>query len=304
MSARPATDPAPSPAATALGAFLAAYDEALARWPLPVEALTVPTPYGATRVNACGPRDGRPLVLLPGGGATATCWSANAAALAGAGHRVLAVDLLGDPGRSTLDRPRLGGVPELLGWLDAVLDGLEVPAADLAGHSYGGWTALRYALYAPARIRRLALLDPTGCFTGFRARYLLRALPLLLPPRTAAKARSYLDWESRGGAGPDPAWRELYALGLAGFPAARPVTGPRPSAAELGALTAPVLVLLAGLSRTHDARTVAALARRALPHAAVTVLPDVSHHTLLTARPDEVNRHLTAFLAPDPADGG
>ncbi|MFB7474440.1 alpha/beta fold hydrolase [Kitasatospora sp. NPDC056184] len=303
MSARPATDPAPSPGATALDTFLAAYDEALARWPLPVETLTVPTPYGATRVNACGPRDGRPLVLLPGGGATAACWSANAAALAGAGHRVLAVDLVGDPGRSTLDRPRLGGVPELLGWLDAVLDGLEVPAADLAGHSYGGWIALRYALHAPTRVRRLALLDPTQCFTGFRARYLLRALPLLLPPRTAAKARSYLDWES-GGTGLDPAWRELYALGSAGFRAARPVTGPRPSTAELAALAAPVLVLLAGRSRTHDARAVAALARRALPDASVTVLPDASHHTLLTAHPDEVNHRLTAFLAPTTADGG
>ncbi|MER6363715.1 alpha/beta hydrolase [Kitasatospora sp. NPDC001527] len=285
------------PAAPAREAFLAAYDEALSRWPLPVEALTVPTPFGATRVNACGPRGGRPLVLLHGGGATATCWSATAAGLAGAGHRLLAVDLVGDPGRSTLDRPRLAGLPDLLGWLDAVLDGLDVPAADLAGHSYGGWIALRYALRAPARIRRLALLDPTRCFAGYRARYLLRALPLLLPPRRAAKARGYLDWES-GGTGLDPAWRELYALGYAGFPAARPVTGPRPGATELRALTAPTLVLLAERSRTHDARAVAARARRALPDASVAVLPDASHHTLLTAHPDEVTRRLTAFLAP------
>ncbi|MFE7562274.1 alpha/beta fold hydrolase [Kitasatospora sp. NPDC057500] len=292
MSAHPATGPAPS-----LLDFLAAYDEALAHWPLPVEALTVPTPYGATRVNACGPRDGRPLVLLHGGGATATCWSANAAALAAAGHRVLAVDLIGDPGRSTLDHPRLGGLPELLGWLDAVLDGLDATAADLVGHSYGGWIALRYALHAPARVRRLALLDPTQCFTGFRARYLLRVLPLLLPPRTAAKARAYLDQES-GDTALDPAWRELYALGFAGFPAARPVTGPRPTPAELRTLTAPVLVLLAERSRTHHPRTVADRARHTLPNATVAVLADTSHHTLLTAHPDELNRRLTAFLTP------
>ncbi|MET8701729.1 alpha/beta hydrolase [Kitasatospora sp. NPDC004723] len=301
MSAHPAARPDPSPAVppgARLATFLAAYDEALARWPLPVETLTVPTPYGATRVNACGPREGRPLVLLHGGGATATCWSATAAALAGAGHRVLAVDLVGDPGRSTLDRPRLGGLPDLLGWLDAVLDGLGVPAADLAGHSYGGWIALRYALHAPARVRRLALLDPTQCFTGFRPGYLLSVLPLLLPPRTAAKARAYLDRES-GGTGLDPAWRELYALGFADFPAARPVTGPRPSAAELRTLTAPTLVLLAERSRTHQAHTVAAHARRALPDATVTVVPGASHHTLLTAHPDELNRHLTTFLTPD-----
>ncbi|MFF2351433.1 alpha/beta fold hydrolase [Kitasatospora sp. NPDC058115] len=300
MSARPAAGPTPSPdpdSAPSLDAFLAAYDEALARWPLPVEALTVPTPYGTARVNACGPRDGRPLVLLPGGGATATCWTANAAALAAAGHRVLAVDLPGDPGRSTLDHPRLDGLPALLGWLDAVLDALDLPATDLAGHSYGGWIALRYALHAPARVHRLALLDPTQCFAGYRPGYLLRVLPLLLPPRTAAKALAYLDRES-GGSGLDPAWRELYALGFAGFPAARPVTGRRPSAAELRTLAAPTLVLLADRSRAHDSRAVAARARRALPGATVGILPDTSHHTLLSAHPEALNRRLTEFLAP------
>ncbi|MFB6888632.1 alpha/beta fold hydrolase [Kitasatospora sp. NPDC056327] len=294
MSTRPVTGP---PAPASLPAFLAAYDEALARWPVPVEPLTVPTPFGATRVNAFGPDDGPPLVLLHGGGATGACWSAGAAALAGAGHRVLAADLVGDPGRSTLDRPRLGGTADLSAWLDAVLDGLGLPAADLAGHSYGGWIALRYALHAPARVGRLALLDPTRCFAGFRPGYLLRALPLFLPPRSAAKARAYLDRES-GGTHLDQAWRELYALGFAGFPAARPVTGPRPTRAELRTLTAPVLVLLAERSRAHDSRAVADRARRALPDATVTVLPGVSHHSMLSARPDDLYRRLTDFLAP------
>ncbi|WP_327683401.1 alpha/beta fold hydrolase [Kitasatospora sp. NBC_00458] len=282
MSAHPAADPAADPA---LAAFLSAYDDALARWPVPTEALDVRTPHGTTRVNACGPRDGRPVVLLHGGGATSACWSANVAALARAGHRVLAVDLIGDPGRSVPS-----GTP------------LDVPTADLVGHSYGGWTALRYALHAPARVGRLVLLDPTQCFAGFRPGYLLRVLPLFVPPRTAAKARSYLDWES-GGTALDPTWRELYALGYAGFPAARPVTGPRPTRQRLQALTAPVLVLFAERSRTHDAAALADRTRRLLPSATVAVLPETSHHTLPAARPDELNRHLTTFLAPDPDHG-
>ncbi|AUY48587.1 alpha/beta fold hydrolase [Streptomyces sp. CB01881] len=288
-------DPAAPPEAS-LGRFLAAYDAALARWPVPIEALTVRTPHGTTRVNACGPRDGRPLVLLHGGGATSTSWLANVGALASAGHRVLAVDLIGDPGRSILDGPPLNGVPGLLGWLDAVLDGLSVPEADLCGHSYGAWIALEYALHAPARIRRLALLDPTQCFAGLRPGYLLRVLPIFLPPRTAGRTRSYLDWETRG-TGLDPAWREVYALGHAGFPATRPITGPRPARARLRALTAPTLVLLAEQSRPHDARRLADLARQALPTATVTVLPGLSHHNLLTARPAELNDHITEFLA-------
>ncbi|MCG6498142.1 alpha/beta fold hydrolase [Kitasatospora sp. A2-31] len=292
-------EPATAQASPALATFLAAYDEILSHWPVPVEGITVRTPHGTTRVNACGPRDGRPLVLLHGGGATSTGWFANVEALTTAGHRVLAVDLIGDPGRSTLTAP-LGGVAGLMTWLDAVLDGLGVAQVDLCGHSYGGWIALEYALHAPTRIGRLVLLDPTQCFAGFRPGYLLRALPLFLPPRTAGKARSLLAWEAGGtGSGTDAetGWRELYALGFAGFPSARPVTGPRPTPERLRAHTAPTLALFAARSRTHDARRVADLARKALPEATVDVLPDASHHNLPTAHPAELNRRLTEFLA-------
>ncbi|MEV7773967.1 alpha/beta hydrolase [Kitasatospora sp. NPDC086791] len=294
MSARTAPSPASSvPAAR----FLAAYDALLARWPVPVEALTVRTAHGTTRINACGPRDGRPLVLLHGGGATSALWFANAAAWAGAGHRVLAVDLIGDPGRSVHDGAALDGVPGLLGWLDAVLDGLDVPGADFCGHSYGGWIALEYALHAPDRVGRLALLDPTQCFAGFRPGYLLRVLPLFLPGRTPARARAYLDGESGGGPRLDPDWRELYALGYAGFPASRVVTGPRPSPERLRTLAAPVLTLLAGRSRAHDPVRVAEAARHALPSAEVAILPDVAHHALPMAGAPEVNRRVLDFLS-------
>ncbi|KJS56574.1 hypothetical protein VM98_06540 [Streptomyces rubellomurinus subsp. indigoferus] len=278
-------------------AFLAAYDALLARWPVPVEAVTVRTAHGTTRINACGPRDGRPLVLLHGGGATSTTWFANAAAWAGAGHRVLAVDLIGDPGRSVHDGAPLGGVPGLLGWLDAVLDALGATEADLCGHSYGAWIALEYALHAPARVGRLALLDPTQCFAGFRPGYLLHALPLFLPRRTPARARRYLDWESGGSGHLDPDWRELYALGYADFPASRVVTGPRPAPARLRTLVPPVLTLLAEHSHTHDARLVAAAARSALPTATVAVVPDTAHHNLPMTGAARVNEQVAAFLA-------
>ncbi|SOB80021.1 alpha/beta fold hydrolase [Streptomyces sp. 1331.2] len=276
--------------------FLAAYDALLARWPVPVEALTVRTAHGTTRINACGPRDGRPLVLLHGGGATSAMWFANAAAWAEAGHRVLAVDLIGDPGRSVHDGVLLDGVPGLLGWLDAVLDGLGVPETDVCGHSYGGWIALEYALHAPARVGRLALLDPTQCFAGFRPGYLLRALPLFLPGRTPDRARSYLDWET-GGSRLDADWRELYALGYADFPATRVVTGPRPTPAHLRTLTSPVLALLAAGSRTHDPARVAEAARRTLPAAEVAIVPDTAHHNLPMAAAPEVNQRLVEFLS-------
>ncbi|MGA5821654.1 alpha/beta fold hydrolase [Kitasatospora sp. NPDC094028] len=278
-------------------AFLAAYDAQLARWPVPVEPVTVRTAHGTTRINACGPRDGRPLVLVHGGGATSTMWFANAAAWAEAGHRVLAVDLIGDPGRSVHDGATLAGLPGLLGWIDAVLDALDIPEADLCGHSYGGWIALQYALHAPARTGRLALLDPTQCFAGFRPGYLLRALPLFLPRRTPDRARRYLDWESGGSDHLDHGWRELYALGYADFPASPVVTGPRPTPARLRTLAAPVLTLLAEHSRPHDAQRVAAAARSALPTATVAVIPGTTHHNLPMTGAAQVNERVAAFLA-------
>ncbi|MEU6968676.1 alpha/beta fold hydrolase [Kitasatospora aureofaciens] len=281
-----------------LAPFLAAYDALLARWPVPVEPLTVRTAHGTTRINACGPADGHPLVLLHGGGATSAMWYANAGALAEAGHRVLAVDLIGDPGRSVHDGTPLGDVPGLLGWLDAVLDQLDIPAAHFCGHSYGGWIALEYTLHTPTRVSSLALLDPTQCFAGYRPGYLLRALPLFLPGRTPHRARNFLDWDAAPGSHTDTDWRELYALGYADFPASPVITGRRPTPTRLRTLTAPLLALYAEHSRAHDPHRTAAATRHTLPHATVTTIPGASHHTLPMAAAPEVNHHLLNFLPP------
>lgn len=278
--------------------FESAYDKVMAKWPADREAVTVPTPFGETYVNVCGPADGRPLVLLPGGGgATSASWYAQAAQLAPT-HRVHAVDLIGAPGRSVPvvgRRPRT--VADLMSWLDALLDGLGVtsmtPAVDLGGHSYGGWIALHYALHAPARVRRLFLLDPTQCFAGFETAYLLHALPMLLRP-TARRVRAFLEWET-GGVPLDPDWLRLQEAG-AGFPSVKPVTGPRPAPDALRGLNASVLLLLAGSSRTYDTHLVAARAGGLLPRVETDILPDVSHHALPHAAPERLGRHLTGFL--------
>ncbi|MFC4060678.1 alpha/beta fold hydrolase [Planomonospora corallina] len=273
-------------------AFLAAYDAVLERWPVPVETVDLPSAYGTTRVNVCGPADGPPLVLLHGGGATAASWFANAAELAG-GHRVHAVDRIGEAGRSVRGERPPRTVPDLLGWLDGVLDGLGITGAALCGHSYGAWIALTYGLHAPGRVRRLVLLDPTQCFGGFRPGYLARALPSLLRP-TAARARAFLAWET-GGAEADPAWLRLYGL-AAEFPEARTVVGRRPRPEALRSFTAPALVLLAGRSRAHDAHRVASAAGRLLSHAETAVLPGLSHHAMPWHEAAEINRRITGFL--------
>ncbi|MFC3576490.1 alpha/beta fold hydrolase [Streptomyces yaanensis] len=275
--------------------FRTAYDQVMAKWPADREELVVTTRFGATHVNACGSRDAPPIVLLPGGGgATSASWFGCAEALSRT-HRVYAVDLIGQPGRSTREAGHpLRTVADLTAWLDAVLDGLGIDRTALAGHSYGGWIALHYALHAPGRVTRLALLDPTQCFAGYRAAYLLHALPMLLRP-SARRIRAFLEWET-GGAALDAEWLRLQEA-TAGFPMARPVTAPRPSAAALRSLHMPVLLLVAADSRTHDPLEVAARAAKSLPRVETAVLPDVSHHALPQTDPAATTRRLLEFLS-------
>ncbi|MFB7215974.1 alpha/beta fold hydrolase [Streptomyces sp. NPDC056255] len=276
-------------------AFHEAYDGVLAaNWPAGTTYSQVTTPYGTTHVNSYGPGDAPPLVLLAGGGSTSTVWYAQAAHL-GRAHRVHAVDLIGEPGRSVVGERPIRTVADLTAWLDGVLDGLGADRTALGGHSYGAWIALHHALHAPHRVRKLVLVDPTQCFAGFRPGYLLHALPMLIRP-SAKRTRAFLEWET-GGAALDPTWLRLRDE-AAGFPSARPVTGPRPAPGALRGLDVPALVLLAGRGRAHDPDRVAAEAARLLPRATTATIPGATHHTLPLhgATAAELNRRIADFI--------
>lgn len=274
--------------------LLAAYEAVLAaRWPASTERAEIRTPYGTTHVNSVGAADAPPVVLLHGGGTTSTVWSGTARAL-GTAYRVHAVDTVGDAGRSVAGERAIRKLGDQMAWLDAVLDGLGTSRVSLCGHSYGAWSALHYAAYAPGRVRALVLVDPTNCFTGFSRRYLLRALPMLLRP-TVRRRRAFLGWET-GHAALDETWLRLYDRAAA-FPAARPLTGPRPGPEALRALRLPVLLFLAERSRAHDIGRVAASAAALVPQVETAVLPGATHHTLPLAAPPEMDARIGEFLA-------
>jgi pimeloyl-ACP methyl ester carboxylesterase len=270
-------------------AFLAAYDAVLAQWPVPVRAVDVASAYGTTRVNVCGPEDGHPLVLLHADGATSTVWFANVADLARR-HRVFAID---SAGRSRHDGAPFRRLDDLMAWLDAMFVGLDLGRAALVGHSYGGWTALNYALRAPERVRKLALLDPTECFAGLRLTYRLRAVPLFVRP-SARRMREFISWET-GGIPIDPAWLRVTAL-EAERPRSRIVMPRRPPAERLAGFAVPTLVVLAENSRSHDIHQVQANARRLLPDVVTTTLAGQTHHTIPTHNAEALNRVLLEFL--------
>jgi pimeloyl-ACP methyl ester carboxylesterase len=273
--------------------YLAAYDALLARWPVPVDVLELPSAYGTTRVNACGPKDAPPLVLLAGGFATSTVWFANVEELSAA-FRVYAVDVIFDQGRSVASGRPVDGVEALTDWLGSVFDGLGLAQATLCGHSYGGWLALQFALHAPQRRTRLALLDPTQCFAGFSPRFLLHAVPVMARPN-AKRTLAHLAWETDGA----PLDRDWLALQAAGAEAPRPkiVTARAPSARILSTLTVPVLLILAGRSKAHDVARVERRARATIANLDIRTLPDATHFTIPALHSSDLNRELLAGLA-------
>jgi pimeloyl-ACP methyl ester carboxylesterase len=155
-------------------AYLAAYDRALEKWPVPYETRYVPTAYGDTHVIISGPEDGEPLILIPGSMADATLWSPSIAAFART-YRVYALDTMGDVGKNKMVEP----LPDPAGaaeWLTDVLDALEIEKAFMAGYSQGGFFTANYALHKPERLKKIVLLAPAATLAPFGKDFLFGAM--------------------------------------------------------------------------------------------------------------------------------
>ncbi|MDI1464736.1 alpha/beta hydrolase [Catellatospora sp. KI3] len=269
--------------------FLTAYGQALdRRWP-DRTAADVPTTFGTTRVHTCGPAGATPVVLLPGAGGNALMWHRYVAEL-GRHRRVIAIDPVGDPGGSTQDRP-IDGPEHLTQWLGEVLTALGIGRAHLIGCSYGGWTALRYALRDPAAVASLTLLDPAGFgkVTGrFIAWVVLGGLagmgPRPLRHRAAGRLRN-------------ATLRDDDLMGLAtammGFRRRLPVPPPLTDE-ELREVGVPMLVLLGERGQLYDAAEVARRIRT-LTGAEVEVVPGAGHDLPMSC-PDRILDRAGAFM--------
>ncbi|WP_223767917.1 alpha/beta fold hydrolase [Streptomyces huiliensis] len=271
--------------------FLAAYDRAMAHWPEPREERDVPTAFGTTRVHVYGKGDATPVVLLPGRNATPAVWSANVAAL-GAARPVLAVDVVGEPGRSPQTAP-LRTPEAMAAWLEEVLDGLGLERTHLLGMSYGGWAAANHATRAPGRIASLTLLDPARTLAPLRPGFVTGAVLAVLSRSEERRRRYFGRVIGDCGAGAEAAEAQLRVLleALDGFrgrlPQPRKLTDD-----ELRSITVPALVLLGGDSLAADAHRAAARTRL-LPDARVRIVPGAGH----TIPAAELNSRVPEFLA-------
>jgi pimeloyl-ACP methyl ester carboxylesterase len=117
-----------------------------------------------THYHDVGPRDGAPVLMLHGSGPGVSAWAnwrLNMDALAAAGNRVLAPDLVGF---GYTDRPD-GVYYSLDTWSKQVfdfMDALGVPKAAIVGNSLGGRIALDMAGAQPERVSRMVLMGAPG----------------------------------------------------------------------------------------------------------------------------------------------
>lgn len=241
---------------------------------------------------------GTPLVLLHGFTGHRDDFIGILPALA-KGRRVLAPDLRGHGDSES--EPSASGwsfdqfVRDFLAWLDA----LDLDRVDLLGHSVGGFVALRTALAAPERLRRLALLctapatpermDPSG-WQAAAGLAEARGMDGLQPLAEAAMRRDgfpglaawgdperyYAHHRRRHLAMTPESYREIGAL----FFESAPITD------RLAEITLPTLVMVGALDL--DWLPGADLLEQHLPSVTRRTVPDAEHH------PHQENRE--AFL--------
>ncbi len=161
-------------------AYLAAYSAAMKLWPVPYEEMNIRSRFGMTHIVVSGLKDTPTLVFLHGYWATLTMWALNIADFS-KDYRVYAIDIIGQPSKSIPDEP-IRNAADYVAWLTATLDGLHLDRISLVGMSFSGWLALNYAVAAPERVQKLALLSPAASVLPIVRQFSPRGILMMLFP--------------------------------------------------------------------------------------------------------------------------
>jgi pimeloyl-ACP methyl ester carboxylesterase len=273
--------------------FERAYAAALDSWPVPFEALDVPTRFGTTHVIASGPKGAPAVVLLHCMAGTAVVWRPNVAALSQL-YRTFAVDVPAQPNLSVLTR-RIRNRQDQALWFTDLLDALGAPTASIVGNSYGGFLALSQACLTPERVDQLILISPAGTFTPFGLGFYLRMIPSMLFGGGADDTMQAIE----NGLPLEEEWKALVALAMKHGRMSQMGFGPRPlPPRELQRLKSAPLLIIGDRELMYRPEPEIALARSQVPGLEGRIAPDANHIAAMS-NPELLNRWMLARLGDD-----
>ncbi len=158
-------------------AIMSFYDSFLHCWPVPHETINIQTRHGQTFVIASGEKSAPPLILLHGSSSNSAMWMGDINEYS-RNYRVYAVDIIGEPGKSSANRPDLDS-SAYAEWLEDILKAVNLKKATVMGISLGGWMALNFAKSMPQYVDKLVLLCPSGIASP-KLSFPLKVIPLML----------------------------------------------------------------------------------------------------------------------------
>jgi pimeloyl-ACP methyl ester carboxylesterase len=278
--------------AEAEAAYRSAYDESLRLWPAGLESFEIATRFGLTHVIACGPADGKPVVLLHAMAFSATMWYATVSALSSE-FRCYAADFPSDMGLSVTANPP-AALEDCAAWLSALLDALGVARSAFVGASYGSFLALNYAIAEPARVSKVVVSSPAAGFVALRKSFFLQLLLLLLLPGQSATER-IMHWIFDDRLLLDHPVIRQFTVGFRSLNSRIHVYPKVFADSALAGIQAPLYLLLGEKEVCYNPESAAQRARRVLRNVSVEIVPDAGH-MLVMERPEIVNPRIAAFL--------
>ncbi len=236
--------------------------------------------------------NGEPLMLLHPNTGTSAIWEKQLPALRAAGFRVIAFDRRGW-GRSTPDPatgPQPGSIAEDL---DALAAHLGIGRFHLLGVARGGFAALDFACWQPARVISLVVAASNGQFAEpvLQAAYArltppeFKALPAVL--REVGPAFRAFDPEGTA------RWIAIEQAAQQKGAPAQPMRTPN-TFAKLAAIACPVLVMAGGADLYAPPALMKLWASR-LPRHEWEALPEAGH-AINWEQPEAFNARVIAFL--------
>jgi pimeloyl-ACP methyl ester carboxylesterase len=270
-------------------------------WPIVSEERMVPTTFGATFVRVSGPPAAPLLVLLHGAAATSLMWAPNIEALSRE-YRTVAVDQVGEFGRSLCDKP-VQSLQDLVAWLDELIGALAPrDRVTLVGMSYGGALAAQCALHLPERLERVVLLAPAVTVLRPPAEFWVRLLGLAIARQRGLP--KFFRWVFADMARKDPQWIdstiEMLTLNMRSVQRHKAPIPPVLTDTEWGSLGNPTLFLAGENEVIYSAEKAVRRLKRVAPQVTAEIIPGAGHD-LTFAQAALVNERILQFLKEERA---